>query len=302
MKRILLVYGLSLLFGAKEAAGELCLECPSKTVVRPGRTATLPHFATNHSDTAVATCYLIRDSEHWLLGSSCVELSPGARQEFSAALTVPDSADGVWNRVIVENHSGTSTCTYIVEVPELIAFTWAFVHPRQADITWAVGDSCADTATVFRRAAGGDWTERGQAFMDDGRKLTFQDKDVSAGSTYEYQLGLPFQQRLLYRGRVSVKIPASEPGPPARERLQLEAWPNPASKEMTLRFNVPAAAEVRFSLYDVAGRLWTRRAFPLTSGWYTYAVAIPHDLPPGLYILQGDQNHQTIRRRISIVR
>jgi hypothetical protein len=194
--------------GSPTVAAPLEVICPRDTVLRPGRAALLDHGCTNTTDGTVIVCYAIR-GERWPAPTLISDRNPifaGSTQTFRILVEVPDSATAGTNVVTWGAACpGIFTCTYRIEVPELVSSAAAEADARAARITWTIADSSADTATVHRRHFGG-WEAIGPAFAE-GDVIRFVDDSVTPGETYEYRLALPVENRSLFRGKTSVRIP-----------------------------------------------------------------------------------------------
>jgi Secretion system C-terminal sorting domain len=78
---------------------------------------------------------------------------------------------------------------------------------------------------------------------------------------------------------------ATEPDPLPPELLQLVAFPNPASAEVTIRFGTALTKEVEITTFDALGRVVGRQR--LAAGANPELVIQTHDLPAGTYYVRA---------------
>jgi hypothetical protein len=79
-------------------------------------------------------------------------------------------------------------------------------------------------------------------------------------------------------------------------------YPNPARGETTIPFSLPAAGDVAFTLYDLAGR---EVAMPLAGNVRAGANRLTVDcsgLPPGIYMYKLEAGDNVAVRRLAVVR
>lgn len=79
-------------------------------------------------------------------------------------------------------------------------------------------------------------------------------------------------------------------------------YPNPATGQVRIDFEVGATAHVRLTLYDVRGRqVLSLQEGPLTEGTHT-ATLDTEALAPGLYLLRAETGTTVATRRLTVVR
>ncbi len=268
--------------------------CPTDTVLRPGRRITLIHGLVNATrDTTIYTCYSIEGSA-WPAATSLGDLNPlppGHSEQFPIVLEAPDSAVAGINWITWRASCFTRLgCTYAITVPELVGGRSVRVAADRVSLSWAVADSSADTAVVFRAGPDRTWRRLGEVFAAVGDTLRYQDLDVVPGARYSYRLGFPVEARQIFRGEVDVSVPAI----PLELLLLTRAGANPASGPVQLSVTLGDSAPAELELFDVRGRRLDRRR--LTDGSGRYELSLGRALAPGMYFVRLVQG----RRRQSL--
>jgi len=163
----------------------------------------------------------------------------------------------------------------------VIARATATRSSRGVVLSWFAADSSADTVTIERRSNRvGEWQSIGRAFADGDSRLAFEDRSVLAGYHYDYRLGLPVNQRQIYRGEVSIDVP------PIPRLILYGAWPNPSAQSVHLVFNLPAAGVATIEVLDLSGRRIVSRSQAWTAGWNQMDLAGIAELRPGVYAVR----------------
>lgn len=85
---------------------------------------------------------------------------------------------------------------------------------------------------------------------------------------------------------------------PGTEILDLQAYPNPASTQVTLRINSSVGGEHRLKLYDISGRIVWNQAIGLVSGDNTIELDLSGH-SSGMYVCTIENGHE--RRFVRIV-
>src|SRR2546428_3000740 len=179
-------------------------------------------------------------------------------------LIVPDTASAGTNGVTWLDGCAPgyphNRCSYVLTIPDLILNARATASPWRVDLVWVAGDSSADSVTVYRRTSGvvpylkglphqaGSWDRVADVHAGAGGELRYTDQAVLPGSTYHYRLGLPVEQRQIYRGEITVNVP------PVTEFRILPVAPNPSRKAPAITVIVPSADPARLDVLDVGGR------------------------------------------------
>jgi hypothetical protein len=98
--------------------------------------------------------------------------------------------------------------------------------------------------------------------------------------------------------------PTTGVGPPAAALSMGACWPNPASLALQQALELPRAAAVEWSLFDLAGRrVASLHAGALEAGPHALSAALPRSLPGGLYFSRVVVDGRALgARRIALVR
>ena len=79
--------------------------------------------------------------------------------------------------------------------------------------------------------------------------------------------------------------------------------PNPARTDVLIEFSVPRALPVALALYDVQGRLQSRKELGrVDPGAHTVRFGDARDLSPGVYLLQLSQGDRSLTTRLLVMR
>jgi len=92
---------------------------------------------------------------------------------------------------------------------------------------------------------------------------------------------------------------ADVPGQPADLMLRVHS---PVSNEVSVEFALPADAPASISLYDVAGRLISRRDVTRAPGEYAAVVAGGSELASGVYFVRLEQGGATREGRVVVIK
>jgi hypothetical protein len=179
--------------------------------------------------------------------------------------------------------------------------TWSFSTAVQAAVVQAVGERGVarlewelrgDVAPVrLDRRNGAVWTERATLSPDGRGRVSFLDRDVTAGGHYEYRLVDPANSEVL--SQVTVDIPV--------ERLALQSA-SYADGRVVIDCSLPGTTELDVELLDTSGR----RAYQMT--WYasrTGSQRIEFRTPilaSGMYFARIRQAGVSQTRSFAIVR
>jgi type IX secretion system substrate protein len=179
--------------------------------------------------------------------------------------------------------------------PVLVSVADTHVEPGLVRVTWYTADAAVHTATVYRRTADGVWSERGTVSPDGGGQMVFEDREVQAGTRYDYRLGVMEGTQETFTGEVTVDVPANA------ELAIDEVRPNPTEREMWVSFSLPDNRPASLELIDVTGRRVRERTVT-GAGRQTVDLAAGRRLPPGIYLIRLTHNGQTTVKRASVVR
>ncbi|UCD37881.1 MAG: T9SS type A sorting domain-containing protein [Fidelibacterota bacterium] len=115
--------------------------------------------------------------------------------------------------------------------------------------------------------------------------LTYNGYDSPGGDAHGYSIVAAEINGIQYGGPISIK-----PRAPVPEAFRLKpAYPNPFNPVTTVRFDLPAAAYIDLTVYDILGREITRLVSGYQEPGYHEAIwdgrdASGHSLPSGIYI------------------
>ena len=98
-------------------------------------------------------------------------------------------------------------------------------------------------------------------------------------------------------------MPVAVEGAPASQRFRLDnPFPNPARRQVTVRYKLGEAVEVRLGIYDVLGReVDVLAAGPQAAGSHEAQLSSGH-LPAGLYVLRLMAGQEQMTQRVLIVK
>ena len=169
------------------------------------------------------------------------------------------------------------------------------------------GGSGAGSAYTFIRS-GDVWTEEA--------KLTAS--DAAAGDQFGFSVSLDGDRALIGSpsddppdlstgdtgaAYVFGSMPVAVEGAPASQRFRLDnPFPNPARRQVTVRYKLGEAVEVRLGIYDVLGReVDVLAAGPQAAGSHEAQLSSGH-LPAGLYVLRLMAGQEQMTQRVLIVK
>jgi hypothetical protein len=124
------------------------------------------------------------------------------------------------------------------------------------------------------------------AFVGGTSAVNFAENADSAQSWYDYKLS------------VSERAVVSE----VRGAIALTCVPNPFSRSVRIRYNVPVAGRVRAEVFDVSGRAVALLANGEVAAGKVEAVWKPADLANGVYLLKVVLPNGTISRKLMLLR
>ena len=201
------------------------------------------------------------------------------------------------------------------------AFYRTLLHLKRRNRALWSGTAGGDVATIstnlpqdvfaFQRAGGGDRVVVFANLSGDEQRVTFDasaftgtyrdvftDGEVELAGSEEVVLG-PWSYRVLEQTVAGTS--AEAPGDVAAFRLE-ESHPNPASTAASIAYVLPAATEVRITLFDVLGReLETLVSERQPAGRHALRVDVSR-LAPGPYFIHLSAGAQTAQAQIAVVR
>ncbi len=213
------------------------------------------------------------------------------KQAYSFALPTGGKSGGP------ESARFTVALTPSPAVAELVSFGGT---PTESGLKleWTTPSAPSDIRFALqRRAAQGDWTTVGRTRgTDTETNYTLTDPDLPAGVdslTYRLKQTGP-------EGTESVSDPITVARGDVESMALTGAYPNPASKQITVRYAVPSSAtDARLALYDVMGRAVRRLA--AEPGRTTRQVDVS-GLASGTYVLRLRAEGTSKTKQVTIVR
>ncbi len=183
-----------------------------------------------------------------------------------------------------------------VVVPVLASLLSASAQADRVALAWQLPEAGV-AARVWRRVEGEAWALIGDAVADAGGRLTFEDRNVRAGVTYDYRLGLMRGGAETFAGEARVVVPGAA-------GLALEgARPNPAVDGLSIAFTLPDDAPAVLEVLDVGGRVIESRAVgALGAGAHVVRIGVASALRPGIYYARLRHAGRSLTARLAVVR
>jgi hypothetical protein len=184
-----------------------------------------------------------------------------------------------------------------ISTPAQLALVSVDVTPDHVRLMWYTPAGASFFATLYRRTAGADWTSLGQVSADGNGQVTYDDHAVSAGTRYDYRLGVLGAGTETFYGETSVTIPAA-----VMDLALAGPRPNPGSHDLTVELSLPDGAPAMLELLDVAGRrVLAREVGGLGAGRHVLTLASGRRLGPGVYLLRLTHGGRSLTARAVIV-
>lgn len=151
----------------------------------------------------------------------------------------------------------------------------AHTNPRGVQVDWNVsGDIGSVSYNIYRRRSGSGkdslsgFTRLNSAPIRGGNKLSYLDSSVTAGTSYEYGLGIEDNNGVeVHYGPYNVRT--------GQTRIAFRLYnnaPNPFTNMTNLRYDLSNTAQVELRIYDLSGRMIRRMsAGDTTAGSHTLA-------------------------------
>lgn len=171
-----------------------------------------------------------------------------------------------------------------------VALIHADVRDGAVQLVWSTGSGAS--ATVYRRAEGDAlWSVLGRASADGSGRISFEDRDVAAGTRYGYRLGVTADGGETFSAEAWVDVPAAQL---ALNRIAV------AGGRADIGFTLPHRGSASLDWIDVAGRrVGGRELEGLSAGAHTVDLASPRGA--GVYFLRLSQAGQNAVRRVALV-
>jgi len=184
-----------------------------------------------------------------------------------------------------------------ISTPTQVALVSTDVAQDHVRLVWYTPIGGSFFATLYRRAAGGDWAPLGQVSANANGQVVYDDRAVTAGTRYDYRLGVLEPGVETFYGATSVTIPAT-----VVELALAGPRPNPGGRDLTVEFALPDGAPARLELLDIAGRrVVSREVGGLGAGRHTLSLAQGGALAPGIYLLRLTRGGRSLTARVVVV-
>lgn len=163
------------------------------------------------------------------------------------------------------------------------------------ELSWLANGSML--ARLERRVGEGEWTRLADVSPDGSGRLTFEDRDITAGSRYGYRLAIVEDGATHYFGETWVDVPSG-----LAFRLH-GAQPNPASGSFKIGFTLPDATPAQLELVDIAGRrVAEQEVGSLGPGSHVVDLTGGRTLAAGVYLVRLSRGSSVLTSRMSVVR
>jgi hypothetical protein len=210
----------------------------------------------------------------------------------------PEQANPVYQQIVdclsPINHGIGIGPTCDLETAVLISLIEASASPEGIRVAWHTTE--AVSVAIERRVDDGAWTQVAMRTSDGTGRITWDDRDVTAGHRYGY--------RLRYRDGTSERI-AGETSLdlPSTARIQLSGFvPNPARGRPGIVFSLATDHPAKLTIHDIAGRrVGSYDVGRLGPG--THLLPLENaSMASGVYLLGLTQDGRTVTARSALVR
>jgi hypothetical protein len=179
-------------------------------------------------------------------------------------------------------------------VGALTALASARAEPGLVTLSWWSPAGTALDATLERAEVGAGFVEIARLRLASGL-VTYEDRDVVAGRTYQYRIAVAESGRTSYLGAVTLHVPEGY-------RLALAGLlPNPVVGATRLAYSLPTAEPAHIEVLDASGRRVIARDLDSAPGEHVVAFDRAA-LRPGIYVLKLSQGSRAVMARAAIVR
>ena len=171
-----------------------------------------------------------------------------------------------------------------------IALVSSDVSADRVHLVW-FGAEAGTPATIHRRSGGADWSALAHVVGDGEGYIRFEDRDVTAGATLEYRVGVTRDGVETFFGATLVHVPARS----------LALASHGAEGRAAFTIELPSGAPASLELFDLAGRkVWSRDVGALGTG--THEVSAGSSFAPALYFARLKQGSEVRSARLVLVR
>jgi hypothetical protein len=180
----------------------------------------------------------------------------------------------------------------------LLSLVSANVTSDGVNLTWFMGGSGSDVATVYRSPVDGEWVRIGEVTADGTGYLRYTDPIDGTATRAGYRLGMVDAGIEGFYGETWVDLPTAN----AILTFALDpVRPNPSrGGALTVHFSLPPDAPARLELLDVAGRRIASHEVGM--GQHTLDLGEGQRLAPGLYLVRLTQGANTRTTRVAVMR
>lgn len=162
-----------------------------------------------------------------------------------------------------------------------------------ARLKWRVTSNGATLRLERRDTNRAEWRELATPAPDGLGTVSYEDREVVAGETYDYRLS---SMAGIVLDEVTVTIK------PETDFRIVSVGPNPASRTLILYTAGRSDGPLRLSVMDIAGRLiWSELRPAATVVNSTLSLQLQGSLPPGVYILRAAWSSNRTERRFAVV-
>lgn len=188
-----------------------------------------------------------------------------------------------------ELHYGISTGVVATLASRLLASG----ENGMARLGWRVTSTGGTLRLERREGNGGEWRLLATPAPDGVGNLSYEDRQVVPGETYDYRLSSGAGTVL---DEVAVTITA------ATGFRILSVGPNPANRTLIVHTSGPSAGSLRLSVVDIAGRVvWSELRRAETAEGSTLNLQLPGSLASGVYVLRVVWPSSSAERRFAVV-
>jgi hypothetical protein len=184
------------------------------------------------------------------------------------------------------NRDDTWGLNWDAYVPTMVAIVNVSASADHVSLIWYSTAGAGLSGEVSRRGPGDAWLPMG-AITSNGRGfLTFDDRDVMAGSRYAYQLAYWSDDTRIVTPEVLVDVPTTS------AFALHDPRPNPVRGDLVVSFSLPSAAPAQIDVFDIAGRRVLSREVGAEGGSRQLNLSSGRVLPTGVFnihLTQGDR-------------
>ena len=183
--------------------------------------------------------------------------------------------------------------TTAVSVPGLVFLENVIASPTMVQLSWRSETIPASQTRVDRSTDGKSWTTLGQPGQVGADQITFDDRSVGEGESYQY--------RLMENGSTVLSVTSVQV--PFVQALALEVTPNPIHSDGHLAFHLASPEKGSLEIWSAAGRrVWSEEVGALGAGEHTIDFPRSAALRSGSYFLRLSQGQRSVVQRFTVLR